>query len=166
MRDRWASRPCITLPGRGLEPAGENAQLRPGSAVRGDGGADRPQSPRMISVPRARELIRLRAPGPEPESVATEAAGGRTLAAPVRAAGAVPPFAGSAMDGYAIAASAAGTRLTVIGESRAGAPWGGRLTAGQAVRISTGAMVPQGARSVVRQEDVRRLDGPGIELQA
>src|SRR5437879_5595951 len=104
MRVHWASRPCITLSGRGLEPAGENAQLRPGPAVRGGGAADRPQSPRMIAVPRARELIRLRAPGPEPESVAVEAAAGRTLAAGVRAAAAVPPFAGSAMDGYAIAA--------------------------------------------------------------
>jgi molybdopterin molybdotransferase len=56
------------------------------------------------------------------------------------------------MDGYAIRA---GDRtLAVVGESRAGLPWEGELKAGQAVRISTGAAVPAGADTVVRQEDI------------
>lgn len=78
----------------------------------------------------------------------------------------MPPFPSSAMDGFAARAcdlSAAGrsqpVRLRIIGESRAGHPFPRRVGEGQAVAISTGAMIPEGADGVLRVEDVRRLDG-------
>ncbi|MDJ0993248.1 MAG: molybdopterin molybdotransferase MoeA [Dinoroseobacter sp.] len=69
-----------------------------------------------------------------------------------------PPFDASAMDGYAVKADDAriGTELTVIGEARAGFSWSGTLEAGQAVRIFTGAPMPDGAERVIIQEDVSR----------
>jgi molybdopterin molybdotransferase len=78
----------------------------------------------------------------------------RVLAAPIVAIGAIPPFDGSAMDGYALGPGAAPGTFRFVGESRAGAPYPGpALRAGEAVRISTGAAVPAGAIAVVRQED-------------
>jgi len=69
-----------------------------------------------------------------------------------------PPFAASSMDGYAISTSDAkpGQTLTVIGEAAAGHGFDGPVTPGHAVRIFTGAPVPQGADRVVIQEDVTR----------
>jgi len=61
------------------------------------------------------------------------------------------------MDGYAVAGDALpGATLTVVGEAAAGRAWGGTLALGQAIRIFTGAPVPQGASRVVIQEDVTR----------
>ncbi|MGA2925476.1 MAG: gephyrin-like molybdotransferase Glp [Solirubrobacteraceae bacterium] len=88
------------------------------------------------------------------ETVAVEQALDRVLAQDVRAAGDVPPFASSAMDGYALKAGPAGRRLRVIGESRAGAPAADTLESDEAIRISTGAAVPPDADAVIRQEDV------------
>src|SRR5689334_10743092 len=69
---------------------------------------------------------------------------------------ALPVFDNSAMDGYAIAAGdgRARTRLRVSGEQPAGKDRGLRVSSGQAVRIFTGAPIPQGADAVVMQEDV------------
>jgi molybdopterin molybdotransferase len=84
-------------------------------------------------------------------------AAGRVLARGVAATRDQPPFAASAMDGYAIADTPApGTVLTVIGEAAAGHGFGGRVGPGQAVRIFTGAPVPEGATRVIMQEDVTR----------
>ena len=83
----------------------------------------------------------------------------RVLAAPVLASTDVPPFPSSAMDGYAIEAGPSGRELTVVDESRAGAPSGRRLQGGEAIRISTGAAVPAGATAVIPQEDVEVRDG-------
>ena len=66
----------------------------------------------------------------------------------------VPPFDGSAMDGYAVAAGP-GAELEVDGESRAGRPASERLRDGAAIRISTGAAVPSGADAVVPLERVK-----------
>ena len=77
----------------------------------------------------------------------------RVLAEHVVSEVAVPPFDGSAMDGFALPAGARG-RLEVVGESRAGHPWTEPLQAGTAVRISTGAAVPQGTAAVAPVEDV------------
>ncbi|MFM2354323.1 MAG: hypothetical protein RLZZ528_59, partial [Pseudomonadota bacterium] len=76
--------------------------------------------------------------------------------APVVAALTQPPFAASAMDGYAIteADHQPGSSLTVIGTSAAGHGFAGPVGPGQAVRIFTGAPVPDGAARVVLQEDV------------
>jgi molybdopterin molybdotransferase len=100
-----------------------------------------------------------------PESVALGDALGRVLAATLHAGRDLPGFDNSAMDGYAVravdiaaASSAQPVALAVMGESRAGgqAP---ELTPGQAIRIMTGAPIPTGADTVVRQEDTRRQLG-------
>lgn len=111
-------------------------------------------SPELISVGAARERVLSRAHPLYPEPVPIAEALDRTLAADVVARGDVPPFASSAMDGYAIQAGRADRTLTVVGESRAGAPADGVIQDGQAVRISTGAAVPAGASAVIPQEDV------------
>ncbi len=80
-----------------------------------------------------------------------------------------PPFAVSAMDGYALAASpVAGEQFKVIGEVPAGAHFAGKLGTGEAVRIFTGAPIPDGATHVLIQEDAERsgdtitvADNPG-----
>ena len=79
----------------------------------------------------------------------------------------LPPFDNSAMDGYAVVASAccAATRLKVIGEQPAGADRRLSVSAGEAIRIFTGAPLPEGADAVVTQEDVT-LSGDEITLQS
>ena len=71
-----------------------------------------------------------------------------------------PPFSASAMDGFAVTAEDAvsGRSLEVIGEAPAGAPFQGRVGQGEAVRVFTGAVIPDGAGHVVIQEDVERVD--------
>lgn len=92
------------------------------------------------------------------EEVPLAQAAGRVLARDVVAARAQPPFAASAMDGYAVRGADAtpGARLTVVGTSAAGARFQGRIGQGQAVRIFTGAPIPDGADFVVIQEDADR----------
>lgn len=92
------------------------------------------------------------------ESVPLAAALGRRLAEPVLARVSQPPAAVSAMDGYAVrfADMKLGASLRVVGESRAGTPFGGQVASGEAVRIFTGAHVPPGADHVLIQEDARR----------
>ena len=107
-----------------------------------------------ITDARQRVLAALEPLGSEPLAVAD--ALDRYLAADVLSAGDVPPFSASAMDGYAVPAGPAERTFTVVGESRAGAPYGATLGEGAAVRISTGAEVPAGASAVARQEDVER----------
>ncbi len=94
------------------------------------------------------------------ENLALAEAGGRVLRGDVIAARDQPPFAASAMDGYALrlADRVAGARLNVVGEAPAGHAWAGRIRAGQALRIFTGAPLPEGAECVVIQEDVTRTD--------
>lgn len=88
------------------------------------------------------------------ESVPTEAALGRIIAEDLRAARTQPAADLSAMDGYAL--TPGDGPWTLVGESRAGTPFAGTLTAGQCVRISTGAIVPGGADRVLIQEDAAR----------
>src|SRR5688500_13603745 len=95
------------------------------------------------------------------ESVLLQSALGRVLTQNIVAVRDQPPFAASAMDGYAVRSSDTPGNLRLIGESSAGHGFAGRCEAGMAVRISTGAAMPDGADTVVIQEDVRR-DGDGI----
>ena len=121
----------------------------------------------MIGVEDAQALcLDLVTPTAAFEDVALEHAFGRVLRREERAARSQPPFASSAMDGYAMrdAEVAIGARFTVVGESAAGHGWDGTLAPGQAVRIFTGAPVPDGADHVVIQEDVAR-DGDTITVQ-
>src|SRR4051812_10085246 len=107
----------------------------------------------LISIAEARERV-LAAVRPLPaEDVPLDAALGRVLAEEVRSEADLPPFASSAMDGYAVVAGPGG-ELPVVGESRAGSPATRVLSAGEAMRISTGAAVPEGADAVVPVERV------------
>jgi molybdopterin molybdotransferase len=92
------------------------------------------------------------------DPVALDEAFHRTLARDVASLRTQPPAAMSAMDGYAVRAADAvlNARLTVIGEVAAGRPLGGPLSAGQAARIFTGGVIPDGADAVVIQEDTTR----------
>jgi molybdopterin molybdotransferase len=97
------------------------------------------------------------------EDVALAAAAGRILAAPVTALRDQPPFPVSEMDGYGLRAADTPGRLTLIGESAAGRGFSGICGGGEAVRISTGAALPQGADAVIMQEEVER-QGDTIEV--
>jgi len=121
----------------------------------------------MISVETAlAQCLALTKPMPV-EDVALPEAAGRVLAEPVVARRDQPPFAGSAMDGYAMrkADAVPGATLRVVGEAPAGRMWDGTLAQGEALRIFTGAPVPAGADHVVIQEDVTRA-GDTITLAA
>ncbi len=97
---------------------------------------------------------------PESERVPLVSALGRVLARDVVSAVNIPPADISAMDGYALPlAAAAGSEWQVVGESVAGQPFSGSLPADGCVRIMTGAVVPEGCRSVVIQENVQLADG-------
>ncbi|NCQ23630.1 MAG: molybdopterin molybdenumtransferase MoeA [Rhodobacteraceae bacterium CG17_big_fil_post_rev_8_21_14_2_50_63_15] len=99
------------------------------------------------------------------EEVPLVEAAGRVLARDVTASRDQPPFAASAMDGYALRAGEAtpGATFTVIGEAAAGHGFAGAVGPGQAVRIFTGAPLPLGAGRVILQEDVTR-DGDRMTL--
>jgi molybdopterin molybdotransferase len=88
------------------------------------------------------------------ETVPIEAAVGRVLAETVTAARDQPPFDSSAMDGWAVAGP--GEDFRIVGESAAGHGYRSPLAAGEAVRIFTGAAVPEGSMRVVIQEEARR----------
>ncbi len=99
------------------------------------------------------------------EIVPLDRALGRTLDHEVAARLTQPPFPASAMDGYAVrgAEATAGARLAVVGMARAGERFPGALESGQAVRIFTGAPVPEGADAILIQENAKR-DGDVIEV--
>ena len=92
------------------------------------------------------------------ELVPVAEAGGRVTAEDVPARVDLPPFASSAMDGFAARAVDLPGTLGIAGESAAGRPFAGRLEAGAAVAISTGAVVPEGADVVVPVERVVKLE--------
>ena len=100
------------------------------------------------------------------EMVALDAAHQRTLARDVAARRTQPPQAMSAMDGYAVRAADAAdlsARLKVIGEVAAGRPFDRKVLAGEAVRIFTGGVIPDGTDAVIIQEDTA-IDGDRIAI--
>jgi molybdopterin molybdotransferase len=135
----------------------------------------------LIELEEARRIV-VRSCAPlDAEPVPLEEALGRALAEQVRSEVAIPPFDNSAMDGFAIraadtASAAEGNEVTlrVGGESRAGSPAERPVESGEAFRISTGAVVPEGADAILRQEDAtggidsieteRRLE-PGADIR-
>jgi molybdopterin molybdotransferase len=112
----------------------------------------------MISVEEAlQHCLALAAPLAS-ESVPLAQAAGRWMNAPAVATRDQPPFAASAMDGYAVQGDPGpDDNFLVIGEAGAGHAFDGQIGPGQAVRIFTGAPVPDGATRVIIQEDVVRL---------
>ncbi|MCZ4353632.1 molybdopterin molybdotransferase MoeA [Roseovarius aestuarii] len=119
----------------------------------------------MISVEQALDHLFALAAPLEPETVPLRAAGGRVLARPVTATRDQPPFAASAMDGYAVRNEdvSPGAAFDVIGEAAAGNGFDGTVGPSQAARIFTGAPMPKGSDRVIIQEDVSR-DGTRIIL--
>jgi len=123
----------------------------------------------MALVPVAEALERL-LDGAAPlagESVSLFEAVDRVLAEPVVALRTQPPFNASAMDGYATRAAdvaSVPSRLSVIGMAPAGRGFDGSVGERQAVRIFTGAPLPEGADTIVIQENVRDLGGGEIEV--
>ena len=117
----------------------------------------------MLTVEEAqRRVLSLGKPLGEEELAVADAAR-RYLAAPVAARRDQPPADNSAMDGYAIRFADLPGPLDIIGESRAGSPFDGTIGASQAVAISTGALIPAGADTVLVREDAER-DGDKVHL--
>ena len=115
----------------------------------------------MISVAEARRKIKEKMPLMAPEQVPLTEALGRVLAADVSARRTQPPNAVSAMDGYAVRAqdvSQLPATLTVLGDVPAGQAFDGTVGKGQSVRIFTGATLPNGADTIVIQENTIRQD--------
>lgn len=119
----------------------------------------------MISFDKALGLIAAQVDPLGTEQVALAQAAGRILAEPLHARNAAPRKAVATMDGYAVidATTQPGEVLTVIGESRAGSGYIGTVGPGQAVRIFTGAPMPQGADRCIMQEYAAR-DGDEVRF--
>lgn len=119
----------------------------------------------MISVSDALGHVFALASPVGTETVALAEAAGRVLAEPVVARRAQPPFAASAMDGFAVRAAdlKPGAKLQIIGTAPAGRAFPGSVRSGEAVRIFTGAPVPDGADFVVIQENTTR-DGALVTI--
>jgi molybdopterin molybdotransferase len=115
----------------------------------------------MISVEEARGRILDGLTPVGGESVSLAAAHGRVLAMPVMARLTQPPANVSAMDGYALRAADAGrgASLNIIGTAPAGHPFAGSIGPGEAVRIFTGSVMPEGADTVLLQEDASAANG-------
>jgi molybdopterin molybdotransferase len=117
-----------------------------------------PRVASLLTLEEAQERV-LAVAGPLPaELVPIGSAAGRVAAEDVRAQVDLPPFASSAMDGFAVHAADLPATLGIAGESAAGNPYEGRLERGTAVAISTGAVVPDGADAVVPIEIVVQHD--------
>jgi molybdopterin molybdotransferase len=117
---------------------------------------------KLMTVEAAREAMLVEVAPLGPVMVPLTAAMGRVLSSDVTAVRDQPPFTNSAMDGWAVKASPQAQSLQIIGESAAGHGFEGELSAGQAVRIFTGAALPAGADSVVIQEEATQK---GDQLQ-
>jgi molybdopterin molybdotransferase len=98
------------------------------------------------------------------EEVPIGAAAGRVLAEDGHAAVDLPPFDSSAMDGYAVRAADTPGTLRLTGASAAGRPAEAALAPGEAIAVSTGAVVPAGADAVVPVEQTDRVNG-GVRVE-
>jgi molybdopterin molybdotransferase len=123
-------------------------------------------APELISVEEARARVLARAARLEAEAVPVGQAVGRVLAEDATSADDVPGFDNSAMDGFAVraadteaAAEGSPVTLEVADESRAGAPASSGVGPGEAIRISTGAALPEGSDSVIRLEEAAESNG-------
>jgi molybdenum cofactor synthesis domain-containing protein len=120
----------------------------------------------VLSLDAARAHVLERVAPLPPRRLPVPEAAGLVLAEAVAAPADVPPFANTAMDGYAVraadvagATAAAPVQLPVVAEVAAGHPAPRPLQAGEAMRIFTGAPVPEGADAIVIVERTQRLDG-------
>ena len=121
----------------------------------------------LISVADALQRVLEHATPLPPEEVPLTEAAGLVLAYPLAARRTQPPADVSAMDGYAVRTvdvANAPVRLKVIGEVAAGRPFARTLAAGEAARIFTGGVVPDGADTIVIQEQTKR-DGDHVAVE-
>jgi molybdopterin molybdotransferase len=116
----------------------------------------------LPAIDEALALVLARARPLGAEDVPIARAAGRIVAEPALAVTDLPPFDSSAMDGYAVRAADTPGALTVVGHSAAGKPEARTLGVGEAIVISTGAVVPAGADAVV---PVERTSG-NVEVEA
>jgi molybdopterin molybdotransferase len=124
-------------------------------------GIDMPLHRLRVSIHEARQIVLDSCAVLAPAATSIENATGLVLAEAVVAVEDVPPFANSAMDGYAVRAADTTTvpaELAVVDEVAAGRASDRVLAAGQAIRIMTGAPVPAGADAIVMVEETERLD--------
>jgi molybdopterin molybdotransferase len=110
----------------------------------------------MITVAEARATMLEQARPARVQRIALSSALGRTLRETVIATRAQPPFAASAMDGYAVRSADTPGVLRCIGEASAGGAFKRPLSEGECARIFTGAPLPDGADAVLIQEDAER----------
>ena len=118
---------------------------------------------KLLSVDDARARMLAEVATLPAETVALAQSIGRVLAEDVTAVRDQPPFAASAMDGWAVRGADTPGSLRIVGESAAGHGFEGVVGAGEAVRIFTGAAVPQGCDAIVIQEDATR-EGESVRV--
>jgi molybdopterin molybdotransferase len=119
----------------------------------------------LLTIDEALGAVLARVQALPAEEVALGEAAGRVLAEDGRAATDLPPFRSSAMDGYAVRSVDAPGRLRLVDRSAAGRPAARGVGAGEAIEISTGAVVPDGADAVVPVEVVR-VEGDSVTIPA
>ncbi len=119
----------------------------------------------MFSVTEARAAMLGCVDALAGEDVEVEHSLGRVLSTPLIAARDQPPFIASAMDGYALAQPKEGAPYFIVGEAAAGRAFARALVPGEAIRISTGAPAPEGAVSILIQEEATIEDGRLIHAQ-
>ncbi|MFT4656019.1 MAG: molybdopterin molybdotransferase [Ilumatobacter sp.] len=125
----------------------------------------------MTPLEDAQEFVLRSCPPKVPVEISRLNAGGLVIAASVVSAEIVPPFDNTAVDGYAVQAADVATaaeqpvELIVVGEIAAGAAPDGPIGPGEAIRIMTGAPLPEGCDAIVMVEDSERLglDAAGVE---
>lgn len=121
----------------------------------------------MIEISKALKIIEGQTQELRSERVLLVESVGRVLREKIVADTDLPPFDRSQMDGYAVVAAdtqSAPVTLRIVGESAAGHGWHKRLGSGEAVRIMTGAPVPDGANAVQRVEDTSGWEGDTVRI--
>ena len=114
------------------------------------------------------DLVRSGAPAPPTEFVSLDQARGRFLAEDVLADRDYPPFPRATRDGFALQAAdlqSLPAKLEILGETRAGGWYDGQIGPGQAVRIMTGAPVPEGADAVVMVEHTGTAESGRVRVE-
>src|SRR5205823_14803467 len=138
-------------PARGAE-ARPTGRAEPDAEAGGAGGQSARRVVALQSIEGALALVLARAQPLAAEAVDVAAAAGRVLAEAAVAAVDLPPFPSSAMDGFALRSADTPGTLPVVARVAAGHPSARRLTPGEAIAISTGGVVPEGADAVVPVE--------------
>ena len=112
----------------------------------------------LLTLEQAQALVLSRTGALQAEAVPLQAAAGRVTARAAEALVDLPPFQSSAMDGFAVRSADVPGRLAIVARTAAGRPAGRALAAGEAIEISTGGVVPEGADAVVPVEYVVQHD--------